>query len=217
MNIGNLSSSSTLLSTTSTSATATTQPIGSDADDATGAGTPTAVRGGHHHGGGHIGHAVADALKSLGLSLPQPAAPNSGDDAAPSAGDSGQASSVSATGELRSDLHDLMHAMFEAVKGQQQTAGGATNGAADPSHASSSFSSGLASLISQVSSGNAPADLQAAFTKLEGDLPGTTAVSASADATTPTLQAFLTKLQDGLGYGTSASTTAAGAIVSCGA
>jgi hypothetical protein len=224
MNIGNLSSSSAFVATTGTSAT-TAAPIASDGDGANTGSSAGAVHEAHRHGGGHVGRAVMDALQALGLSVPQPEAANGNGDAQSAAGDAQASSATAASGDVRGDLHALMHQLFEAVKEQQDAAGGTANGAADPSHAGSSFSSGLASLISQVSSGTAPAGLQAAFTKLENDVHATgastagasTAGSTAGDATAPTLQAFLAKLQDGLGYGRSAFTTAPGAIVSCGA
>ncbi|HEY2189678.1 MAG TPA: hypothetical protein VGH48_14065, partial [Caldimonas sp.] len=180
----------------------------SDGDAAGGA---SGVQGAHRHGrGGHMGHAVMDALQSLGLSVPQ-TAPSAGGDAA--TGGNGQDAS-SSTSAIQSDVHDLMHTLFEAVKGEQTAAGGATNGAADPSHSASSFSSGLSALISQVAGGNAPADLQTAFTKLESDLQANSAASSAGNATPVTLQAFLSKLQDSLGYGASGTSTATGNITS---
>ncbi|HUP07776.1 MAG TPA: hypothetical protein VMU47_11525 [Caldimonas sp.] len=209
MNISTLSSSSTLVPVGGAA------PVAAGGSAAEGNDEAGAVHGAHRHGGGHMGHAMTQALQALGLSVPSASNDGDADDAASASG-AAQSATAPASGDVRRDLHNLMHALFEAVKGQQDTAGGASNGAADPSHAGSSFSSGLASLISQVSSGNAPARLQAAFTKLETDLQGTSA-PAAADANAPTLQAFLTKLQDGLGYGTGASSSPAGAIVSCGA
>jgi hypothetical protein len=205
MNIGSISTSNVWLPGDIQSTAPTTAPQDSDGDGASG------VHGAHRHGrGGHMGHAVMDALQSLGLSVPQPAASSAGD----AASGGGQDASSSSASAIRSDVHDLMHTLFEAVKGEQTAAGGATNGASDPSHSASSFSSGLSALISQVAGGNAPADLQTAFTKLETDLQATSAASAAGEASPMTLQAFLSKLQDGLGYGASGTSTATGNITS---
>src|SRR5947209_18570749 len=106
MNIGNLSSSSTLFASAGTSATAEA-PIASDADDPNGTGSATTVRGVHRHGGGHMGHAIIDALQSLGLSVPQPQTTTSGADATSAAGDAQPASAAPAAADVRSDFHAL--------------------------------------------------------------------------------------------------------------
>ena len=76
--------------------------------------------------------------------------------------------------------------------------------------------------MTQVAGGQAPGALQDAFTQLKADLsapgggdtintnPGTvttTGPTGSSGSTQATLQAFLTKLQAGLGYGSTAPAT----------
>jgi hypothetical protein len=171
----------------------------------------------HAHGGGH-GHmrqAVAQALQSLGLSMPNASAattPSTSGDAGSS--DSG---SQSATSQVRHDMQQFMHSLFEAVKGEASSSASASTGNGDPQ---STFAAGLSSLISQVSSGSAPSDLQAAFSKLASDLQGSGATTSTtdpsstsgSDAVQATLQAFLTNLQQDLGYGTP-SASASGSLI----
>jgi hypothetical protein len=77
-------------------------------------------------------------------------------------------------------------------------------------------------LISQVSNGTAPSDLQSAFDKVAADLTQsgsssaniTAASSGSASSSSSaTLQALLTQLQQNLGYGTSSSSAAIGNLL----
>lgn len=160
--------------------------------------------GGHAHrahGGGHMRQAVMQALQSLGLTPPQDA---SGSSASTSTGAGSDSSgSTSATTGVKQDMRQFMHALFEAVKSESASGGTAASGSSDPK---GSFADGLSSLISQVSSGTAPADLQSAFSKLASDLqpaaattPATNSASAAGNAPA-TLQAFLTNLQQDLGY-----------------
>ena len=173
----------------------------------------------HRHGGGHMHQAMEQALQSLGLSPTQSTAANGSTDAS-STGSTNDANdtSVSATGNIKQDEHQLMHALFEAVKGQDGAA--ATSAASTTSSAAgatqgSGFSSGLASLVTQVSNGSAPSGLQDAFNKLVSDMQSTgAATAANAAASSATLQGFLTQLQQNLGYGATASGSAAGSVVS---
>jgi hypothetical protein len=163
------------------------------------------------HGGGHMRQAVSQALQSLGLTPPQDAAGASAAGTT-STGSSGTGDSSSATSGIQQDMQQFMHSLFEAVKSESTSAGSASSSATDPK---SSFADGLSSLISQVSSGSAPADLQSAFSKLASDLQaagssvtGTTAATSSgAGSVQATLQAFLTNLQQDLGYGSSNAST----------
>ena len=74
-------------------------------------------------------------------------------------------------------------------------------------------------MISQVSNGSAPSDLQSAFTQLASDFSSGASTGSSAptsgDTSSPaTLQAFLTQLQQTLGYASSGnSATATGALL----
>ena len=83
------------------------------------------------------------------------------------------------------------------------------------------FSSGLAALITQVSNGNAPTDLQNAFNTLVTDLQAaggngnaststtTTGTGTTASGTPVTLQSLLTTLQQDLGYDNNNASAAA--------
>lgn len=160
------------------------------------------------HGGGHMRQAVSQALQSLGLTAPQDAAGTSTTSTSTGSG----ADPGSATSSIQQDMQQFMHSLFEAVKSENTSTGSASSGAADPK---ASFADGLSSLISQVSSGSAPADLQSAFSKLASDLQASgssvtgaaAATSSSAGSVQATLQAFLTNLQQDLGYGSSNAST----------
>ena len=219
MNIGSVSSSNLA---SILGAQASSPVTGAQDSDDTGSSTAPPVHGGHHHGGGgRVGQAVAAALQSLGLSLPD-AQGQDGSTTAATGADTAVNSpdpAASSSGDVRKDMHDFMHALFEAVKSEQSS--GAGSNSADPSSAGSSFASGLSSLISQVSSGAAPADLQSAFGKLASDLQSASDPSASNGASgqagdpasQATLQAFLSKLQDSLGYGATAGASATGNLL----
>jgi hypothetical protein len=169
----------------------------------------------HGHGGGHMRSAVSDALQSLGFTLPSSATAPAG--ATPSSADASDSTGSSDAGEVKSDLRQFMDQLFEAVKGESATAGSSSasasagSGSGDPQ---SGFASGLAALIGQVGNGTAPAALQSAFAQLASDLSPASAATASSgsDASQATLQAFLTKLQQELGYGQSGA-SASGALL----
>jgi hypothetical protein len=171
-----------------------------------------------HGRGGHMHAALTEAFQSLGLTVPQGGASASSGSAS-AGGDSSTSGASSATGNVRQDMHDFMHELFQAVKSEGSANPTTTDsGSGDPQ---SSFAAGLSALISQVSNGSAPAGLQDAFSKLAADLQGSASSSATTDAsassasasTQPTLQALLTNLQQDLGYGKS-STSAVGNSVS---
>jgi hypothetical protein len=178
------------------------QQVGSSADADDGS-TPRPHK---MHGGGHMRQAVGQALQSLGLTPP------SGTSSAGSASstDAGGSDSSGAASSVQQDMQQFMHSLFEAVKGESasSTSASSSSSASDPK---TSFADGLSSLISQVSSGSAPSDLQSAFSKLAADLQaaGTTTSSSAASSSggsgsiQATLQAFLTNLQQDLGYGSS--------------
>lgn len=167
------------------------------------------------HGGGHMRQAVTQALQSLGLSLPSTGATGATSSASSDASSS-DSSSTLATSSVQ-DMRQFMHSLFEAVKGEASSSASTATGGGDPQ---STFASGLSSLISQVSAGSAPTDLQASFAKLASDLQASGATANSTDAPSSstsstvqaTLQAFLTNLQQDLGYG-SPSASASGSLI----
>jgi len=186
----------------------------------------------HRHGGGHMKDAVAAALQGIGVTIPQArsaATETTATPSTPAVGASGDAGSNgdSAARGIRHDVRHLMHALFEAVKGETPATSGtgagstsAPNGnAGAAAGGNSGFAGKLAALIAQVSGGNAPSELQAAFSKLVTDVKGagganaapTGPTSGSSSGNAPTLQAFLTRLQQNLGYG--ASSPAVGSLV----
>lgn len=173
---------------------------------------------GHRAGG--MGQALMQALASLGLSVPQdgatPASPTAGSTAAGGSGDDGVSA---ANGNVKSDTRQFMHALFQAVRDEDtSTAGGAT--ASGSTDGKAGFATGLASLISQVSSGSAPSALQSAFDKLSADLQPAGAASTASTATgaTPsasvTLQALLQQFQQTLGYGATSASATVGNLMS---
>ncbi len=114
-------------------------------------------------------------------------------------------------GELRRDVNHFVHALFRAVRREVLTDMAADkantgDGSAPATGESSSgvmasmrsaFASGLSSLITDVSNGDAPAVLQATFDELMSDLE----TSGHAPDGEVTLQDVLTKLQQQMGYG----------------
>jgi hypothetical protein len=210
MDISSLSSFNTTI--TSLSSTGAVQGAGSGPFDADGDGDA----GGHRvHGGRHgrMGEAVMQALQSLGISMPAPDGQagnaSSSQDNGSSGATAGGADAASGSGDVRKDVHNFMHALFEAVKSESSGDAGAADGTNSTANGPSSFASGLSALVTQASNGTAPADLQSAFDVLQSDVQAAGS-SSSADGSSGTqvsLQAFLTKLQDGLGYGTTANSS----------
>lgn len=155
-------------------------------------------RGGHHHGGGgQVQQALEQALQNLGLAPSPTSSPGNTDGSANSPDtDDGSASTAQ---NIRKDMHQFMHSLYEAVKSEGSTT--AANGTADAGNAKANFSTGLSALISQASSGNAPAGLQEAFDKLSSDLQSQGSGSGSTNAVQPaTLQDLLSQMQQSLGY-----------------
>ena len=198
--------------------------IGAAADADGGAGDAKHVHK-SHGGGGQMRQALAQALQSPGLAMPQSAGGSTPANAASGStdADGDSDSSTSATGGVKQDMRQFMHALFQAVKGE--TAAGASSSGSAPTDPKTGFAAGLSALISQVSAGSAPSELQSAFSKLTSDLPptgaaastaataGSTAASGGAASAQATLQALLSSLQQNLGYGSSA-TSAIGNLVS---
>jgi hypothetical protein len=206
----------------------------SDPDgDGDGGGGPRRAQGARGHGA--MQQAMLQALSELGLS-PSPASATSGASSSSTNSSTDQASTIaqgnSSTGSVGKDMRHLMHALFQALKGAGQSAdataavgAGTASASTDPAQA---FSSRLSALISQVSSGSAPSDLQTAFATVVSDLQGGTAGNGSApsssttsggnstSASAVTLQAFLSRLQQDIGYG-GAPTQTTGNVISASA
>jgi cytoskeletal protein RodZ len=121
-------------------------------------------------------------------------------------------------------MRQFMQALFQAVKSESASSSTSTNGTSTTSSADpkTSFASSLSALISQVGNGQAPADLQSAFSKLATDLQGTSGSSTSSTSGTTTsgattsqsaftLQTLLSQMQQNLGYGASGSSTSSSA------
>ena len=190
------------------------QPRGTDTDGARADGTQHVHHGGRHrHGGGQMQQALAQALQSLGLAPTQGSTPASGP-----GNTSGQASDpdgdndgASTERTLRKDMHQFMHSLYEAVKSENpgtSTSTASAGASGDAGSPKANFSAGLSALISQASSGNAPAGLQDAFNKLTSDLQAQSPSGSSSDASTSstgaaqpvTLQDLLSQIQQNLGY-----------------
>jgi hypothetical protein len=137
------------------------------------------IRGHHGHGGG-MRDALMQALQSLGLSDGQSGTDSSNDASASQVGNDG-ADGGSQAQSVKGDMRNFMRALFQAIKGESD---GATTsvGAGGPTGQAhqDSFAGGLSALITQVSSGSAPAGLQSAFNTLVADLQpgGSTASNA---------------------------------------
>lgn len=215
MDISSLSSSTAVYQPSSVqSASASQVNRGGDPD-----GDGDGGRVHHGHGrGGQMHQAMMQALQSMGLSLPQQGS-NGSSNASDSDGDNDGSGAV---GSVKNDMRKFMHALFQAVKGEGSSSaasGTQTGSGTDPK---ADFASGLSSLISQVSNGSAPADLQSAFNTLVSDLQGAGSGSSSAASATSTsatasssvtLQTLLSKLQQNLGYGSSSSAVSTGNVV----
>lgn len=171
----------------------------------------------HAHGRhGHLGQALDQAMQDVGLA-----------DSGNRHGDEDHEGSRT-IGNVKHDMVQFMHALFQAVKGESARPPVATG--APETDPKDSFSAGLSALITQAGSGTAPKALQDAFDKLVADFRPAAAATTpsppvltatvtdapqasapSAAATTespavtpsvPTLQALLTRLQLDLGaYG----------------
>ncbi len=141
-------------------------------------------------------------------SLPSGTASNSTPVAAPPATD-GDDDGASGFVSVARDIRHLLHALFQDIRAENVLAPATTSAApasTDPAASAatvpagstgtttaaaptSPFASGLAALISQVSSGSVPANLQNAFDKLVADLQqigGVTPTSASSAGTAST-------------------------------
>lgn len=163
----------------------------------------------HGHGGGQMRQAMTQALQSLGLAMPQQA--GSSTSAASSAdpdGDGDGDGSNASVSSVKHDMRQFMHALFQAVKGEDSSGTSATQSGSGGT--ANSFSAGLSALITQVSNGSAPAQLQDAFNNLASDLQGGANAAANGSTATPsvTLQNLLSQLQLNLGYGSAAGGTA---------
>jgi hypothetical protein len=199
-----------------------------DQDEAGNGAVHRGHKGGHKGGGGQVKDALMQALQSMGLSMPQPttgasavtatSGTTSSTGAIDSDGDSD--GSTSATSSVKKDMGQFMHALFQAVK--NEAAAGSSTAGATSTDPKANFAAGLSALISQASSGSAPAELQSAFAKLAADLTQIGSTSTSASSTSSgssssssgsTLQALLTQLQQNLGYGASSSSAAIGNLL----
>lgn len=157
---------------------------------------------------------LIDALQSLGVQLPGlPAAASSGDPATGNADiatfSSAAQAADGATQAVRSDLHEFMHQIFDAVRQADGGGSASDGGIGDPG---AGLSGGLSSLIAAVGGGAAPSGLQSAFDQLMSDTgsPGSSAPESSGI----TLQTLLTQLQGQLGYGApQASSSSVGNLV----
>lgn len=232
--IGSISSAIYVSSSSQTQGTQGVQ--GASDPDGDGDGGGQRVKGSGHHGhgkgrgAGPMQDVLMQALQSLGLDTAQAASASASAQSGASSGTTSQTSgtdsdgdsdgSTSAAGNVKSDIRQFMHALFQAVKAEKPNSGsaGSANANSDPK---SNFAAGLATLISQVSSGTAPAELQSAFSKVVADFKGagtsTTTTDTSGTAGTPspqiTLQALLSKMQQNLGYGAVSSNASVGNFV----
>jgi len=197
----NIDSSSQTLPITSTPPLRPSQAAqGTDQDGDSGVGR---VHQGHRGQGGQMRNAMIQAFQSLGLSLPSQGG-NTPTNSAKSSNDGDADDGVSATGNIKKDMRQFMHALFQAVRSEQSSSSATTSSAvSNATNQQGGFSSGLSALIAQVSNGSAPTDLQNAFSALVNDLKQAGASGQTTSGTknpSVTLQAMLTKLQQNLGY-----------------
>ena len=185
-------SATALVATTDTAvaAAAATTPV-PDATDAAGEAGGESHGHGAHGGHGHLRQALNQALQSLGLTSTPRQGDRDGDD------------QHGVAGNVKHDMAQFMHALFQAVKGELPSAPGSTGtSSASPR---GSFAAGLSALITQASSGTAPQALQNAFDKLAADFQSAAAPAAAPEpAATPDPSAPST---DPIAAPTSLSTT----------
>jgi hypothetical protein len=152
----------------------------------------------HHRGG--MSQALMQTLKQLVQSMPSNSSTQNATD---NNSDSDQNGSRSQAGSVRTDLNNFMHALFQAIRSQEQSSPSFTS-AYPTGFDGSKFESSLSSLISQLASdsglGNLQiSDLQNTFNTLVQDLQnGPSDGSNAQPSQTVSLQNFLTTLQQNL-------------------
>jgi hypothetical protein len=185
-----------------------------------------------HRGGGKMENALMQALQSMGLDTSKANAATSSGASSSTGTDAdgnndGSSGSSDSTSKVKHDMSAFMHSMFEAMRSEDanSSSSGDANGASTANGGGKpDFAGDLGKLISQVSSGTAPAALQSAFDQLKSDLQpaatGSTATTpaatgASTDTSQGTLLNLLEQVQKNVGYGSGTSSTASvGNIVS---
>lgn len=110
-----ISNSQSMYSTLPVQGAAPAQVGGSNDPDGDGDGGRV-HHGGHHGRGGQVQQAMLQALQSMGSSLPQQTGSSATADADKD-GDSNGA--TAATGSVKSDMRQFMHALFQAIKGEK--------------------------------------------------------------------------------------------------
>ena len=223
MDISNLGNTMNLYSPTAAQGVSTSQVSGGGADGDSGR-----VHHGRGHGrGGQMQQAMMEALQSMGLAMPQQAggAGAAGTNTSTSAGggdSDGDADGggSSATSSIKNDMRQFMHALFQSIRSENSAGTTSASQASGSGDSSTNFAAGLSALISTVSNGTAPTDLQTAFNTLAADLQASSSSSTTGGGSSgtgagnaqATLQAFLTQLQQNLGYGASTSASTGNVI-----
>jgi len=154
----------------------------------------------HHHHRGGMSQALMQTLKQLVQSMPSNSSSQSatGDNS-----DSDQNGSRSQASSVRTDMNNFMHALFQAIRSQEQSSPAITSSYAT-GFDGSKFESSLSSLISQLASdsgsGNLQiSDLQNTFNTLVQSLQNGPSDGPNAQPSqTVNLQDFLTTLQQNL-------------------
>lgn len=130
-------------------------------------------------GSGGLADAMALTFQQLGLTSSVADSSNSDTDGKPNSGDS----------QSRADLGRLMQAVFQAVQTHSPPLTGGE---------SSSFAAALASLRSQMASGDTSSSLQAALNRVLQDIQNTQPRPRSQGTPEPTVQDLLSTLQRNL-------------------
>jgi len=211
MEIGSTGLFNNVLPSSSTTTATSAQAVTGERD-----GNQGAHHAHHGHRAGGMHDALAQALQSLGLSVPaQDGTASSSTSSSGNADADGDHDGSATSDGVKADMHQFMHALFDAVRSEKSSSADA-QGASDGRGQSSSK---LSALITDVSNGSAPADLQSSFDKLVADLQsaGASTQASSSDAggnaSAVSLQSLLEKMQQNLGYGTSSATAAVGNTV----
>ncbi|MBV8503897.1 MAG: hypothetical protein JO006_19525 [Paucibacter sp.] len=188
-----------------TSATNSTNPA-TDNDAVNDASSTKEVHGHHHHhGGGGMGQALMQTMQQLGLTPPAQPTTDSSSTTNKSDASTSPDASTSATGNLRSDLGAFMAQLFQTLQADASSSGSSSSGDASNSTPGGRFAAALSSLTSEVANGSAPAGLQSAYAQLMSDFQANGAssngsTSSSAASSSPTLQTFLSTLQQNLAH-----------------
>ncbi len=186
---------------------------GASSEDSSVAPTAAPPERAHHGGhGGHMGRALMETFQQLGMSDDGSASAATSSSTSSTSSDDGSTSSTQSN--LGGDLAAFMSQLFQAMRSQVDAGSSPDSSSAstttDAARGPGRLDSALSSLSTAAANGSAPAGLQSAYDQLLSDLQGgsssssssssdASAAASSSSSSTPSLQSFLTALQQNLG------------------